>query len=80
MSAFDQIPVSTAISDASELAQPWQEQASKKPSWAKRILGLLWDSLDNKTPEEHRLVRRLDSCFLYVFSPQLKSVLRYVED
>ena len=36
----------------------------KKPSLGKRILGLLWDSLDEKSPEEHRLVRRLDSCYL----------------
>jgi ACS family pantothenate transporter-like MFS transporter len=36
----------------------------KKQSIGKRILGVLWDSLDEKSPEEHRLVRRLDSCYL----------------
>jgi hypothetical protein len=35
-----------------------------KPSLGKRFLGALWDSLDDKSPEEKRLVRRLDSCFL----------------
>lgn len=36
----------------------------KKPTLAKRIVGLLWDTLDDKSEEEHRLVRRLDSCYL----------------
>lgn len=36
----------------------------KKVSFGKRILGILWDSLDDKPPEEHRLVRRLDSFYL----------------
>lgn len=41
-----------------------QDVPKKKPSVGKRILGLLWDSLDDKSPEEHRLVRRLDSYYL----------------
>jgi MFS transporter, ACS family, pantothenate transporter len=42
-----------------------QVQAPKqKPTLGKRILGVLWDSLDDKPPEEHRLVRRLDSFYL----------------
>ncbi|CAK7220288.1 hypothetical protein SCUCBS95973_004108 [Sporothrix curviconia] len=36
----------------------------KRPSLGRRILGTLWDSLDDKSPEEHRLVRRLDTCYL----------------
>ena len=36
----------------------------KKVSLGKRILGILWDSLDDKPPEERRLVRRLDSFYL----------------
>ncbi|CAK7199351.1 hypothetical protein SEUCBS139899_002029 [Sporothrix eucalyptigena] len=36
----------------------------KPPSLGKKILGYLWDSLDDKSPEEHRLVRRLDSFYL----------------
>lgn len=40
------------------------ETPRKKASLGKKILGYLWDSLDDKSPEEHRLVRRLDSCYL----------------
>lgn len=36
----------------------------KQLSLGKKILGTLWDSLDDKPPEEHRLVRRLDSFYL----------------
>lgn len=65
MSAFDQVPFSTAVSDAAELVPVAPLAAGKKKiSLGKRILGLLWDTLDDKTPEEHRLVRRLDCCFL----------------
>lgn len=41
-----------------------QDDVPKKPTLGKKILGLLWDSLDDKSPEEHRLVRRLDSFYL----------------
>lgn len=41
-----------------------RDVSGKKRSLGKRILGLLWDSLDDKPPEEHRVVRRLDSFFL----------------
>lgn len=40
------------------------ERERKKPKLGKRIAGLLWDSLDDKSDEEHRLVRRLDSRYL----------------
>lgn len=40
------------------------ETLYSRKSIGKRILGLLWDSLDEKSPEEHRLVRRLDSFYL----------------
>lgn len=53
--------IDTAQSDASVIRQ---DASRKNPSLGKRILGLLWDSLDDKSPEEHRLVRRLDSCYL----------------
>jgi hypothetical protein len=46
------------------VSQVIQDVPRKKPSLGKKILGLLWDSLDDKSPEEHRLVRRLDSCYL----------------
>lgn len=36
----------------------------KQHSLGKRILGILWDSLDDKPAEEHRVVRRLDTFFL----------------
>ncbi|KAL1966059.1 hypothetical protein VTN77DRAFT_4807 [Rasamsonia byssochlamydoides] len=41
-----------------------QDAPRKRPSLRKRILGLLWDSLDDKSHEEHRLVRKLDSFYL----------------
>ncbi|KAH8680785.1 pantothenate transporter liz1 [Xylariales sp. PMI_506] len=56
------------MADVDNSAQPQDvsivQDAPKKTPLSKKILGLLWDSLDDKSPEEHRLVRRLDSCYL----------------
>ena len=43
---------------------PQDDITYKRKSVGKKIVGFLWDSLDEKSLEEHRLVRRLDSCYL----------------
>ncbi|KAH8693569.1 major facilitator superfamily domain-containing protein [Talaromyces proteolyticus] len=51
-----------------ETAEPevYIQNTSPRPkkSIGKRVIGVLWDSLDDKDPEEHQLVRRLDSFYL----------------
>jgi hypothetical protein len=56
----------TTYNATSSLPAEISKETMPKKSIGKKILGTLWDSLDNKSPEEHRLVRRLDCCFLYV--------------
>ena len=63
MAAVDTIQ-SNAEEPISEKVHAQGETLYSRKSTGKRILGLLWDSLDEKSPEEHRLVRRLDSCYL----------------
>lgn len=52
-------PYDQSVTGNEDVAAP-----KPKPSLGKRILGILWDSLDDKPAEEHRLVRRLDSFYL----------------
>jgi hypothetical protein len=56
----------TTYNVTSSLPAKISKETMPKKSIGKKILGTLWDSLDDKSPEEHRLVRRLDCCFLYV--------------
>jgi MFS transporter, ACS family, pantothenate transporter len=57
----DIIHVATTESNVHEIEHV---QPKQRHSLRKRILGVVWDSLDDKSPEEHHLVRRLDTCFL----------------
>lgn len=50
----------TAVSDSS-VESP---EERKKTSLWRRIVGLVWDSVDNPDPEYRRYVQRLDRIFL----------------
>lgn len=63
MAEVDSIQRNAEVPISEKVHAPGETLYSRK-SIGKRILGLLWDSLDEKSPEEHRLVRRLDSFYL----------------